>query len=180
MLEGNTFLDGLLIGFAYARFLKKLILKLKFYHKSDVADFLAERAVLTVLLNSYLSLEKEKNQMIITFVPSHRYRKYFQKGYNQSELLAKSLAQKLNLPLQKVFSKRKATRSQVKLNKAERHANLRNVFQLQEKEIPQETTLLIVDDVTTTGATLNELAKTAKQQRPDLKVWGLVLARNMG
>lgn len=179
-LEERTFLDGLLIGFAYKTFLKKLILKLKFYHKKDIALFLAERGALLIQLNPYLSSSLEKRQLFLSFVPSHRYRRYFQKGYNQSELLAKSLSDLLQLPFLSCFKKNKATTSQVKLNRAERLKNLTLAFKFVEKEkLPHGATLLIVDDVTTTGATLNELAKTVKIKRPDLQVWGLVLARHL-
>lgn len=170
----------MLIGFAYKTFLKKLILKLKFYHKKDIALFLAERGALLIQLNPYLSSSLEKQQLFLSFVPSHRYRRYFQKGYNQSELLTKSLSDLLHLPFLSCFKKNKATTSQVKLNRAERLKNLTLAFKFVEKEkLPHGATLLIVDDVTTTGATLNELAKTVKTKRPDLQVWGLVLARHL-
>lgn len=181
ILGERTFLDGLLIGFAYKSFLKKLILKLKFYHKKDIALFLAERGALLIQLNSYLSSSLEKHQLFLSFVPSHRYRRCFQKGYNQSELLATSLSNLLQLPFLSCFKKSRATVSQVKLNRAERLKNLTSAFEfIDGKKLPQGATLLIVDDVTTTWATLNELAKTVKIKRPDLQVWGLVLARHLG
>ena len=181
ILEERTFLDGLLIGFAYKSFLKKLILKLKFYHKKDIALFLAERGALLIQLNSYLSSSLEKHQLFLSFVASHRYRRCFQKGYNQSELLAKSLSDLLQLPFLSCFKKSRATVSQVKLNRTERLKNLSSAFEfIDGKKLPQGAILLIVDDVTTTWATLNELAKTVKIKRPDLQVWGLVLARHLG
>lgn len=144
-------MDGLLIGFAYKSFLKKLILKLKFYHKKDIALFLAERGALLIQLNPYLSSSLEKHQLFLSFVPSHRYRRYFQKGYNQSELLAKSLSDLLQLPFLSYFKKSRATVSQVKLNRAERLKNLSSAFEfIDGKKLPQGATLLIVDDVMTT------------------------------
>lgn len=182
VLEGRSFLDGLLIGFSYKSILKKLILKLKFHHKKDIAYFLAERGALLVQLNPYLATSLMKNQLFLSFVPSHWYRKYFQKGYNQSELLAKVLSELLKIPFLSCFKKTRATTSQVKLNRAERLKNLVLAFDfLDSKEfLPQGATLLLIDDVTTTWATLNELAKTVKIKRPDLQVWGLVLGRHMG
>jgi putative gluconate periplasmic binding protein with phosphoribosyltransferase domain, GNT I system len=150
-LEERTFLDGLLIGFAYKSFLKKLILKLKFYHKKDIALFLAERGALLIQLNPYLSSSLEKHQLFLSFVPSHRYRRYFQKGYNQSELLATSVSNLLQLPFLSCFKKSRATVSQVKLNRAERLKNLSSAFEfIDGDELPLGGTLLIVDDVTTT------------------------------
>lgn len=180
-LEEKTFLDGLAIGFSYQSLLKKLIFKLKFYHKKDIAQFLAERGVLLLHLNPYLQQELMKKKLKISFVPSHRYRKYFQKGYNQSELLAKSLAEQLWVPFISCLRKTRATSSQVKLKRNERLKNLNSAFELIASEsLEKDTTLLIIDDVTTTGATLNEVAKTIKHTRPDIKVWGMVLARQTG
>lgn len=117
--------------------------------------------------------------MHISFVPSHRYRKYFQKGYNQSELIARALAEQLELPIWEGFRKKRATVSQLKLKRKERLKNLDSAFELRNiSSLSSGTTVVLIDDVTTTGATLNELAKTLKSKRPDIKVWGLVLARH--
>lgn len=151
ILEEKTFLDGLLIGFSYKNFLKKLILKLKFHHKKDIAYFLAERGALLVQLNPYLSSSLMNHQLFLSFVPSHRYRKYFQKGYNQSELLAKALSKFLKVPFFSCFRKTRATTSQVRLNRAERLKNLVSAFDfLDSKQLSQGATLLLIDDVTTT------------------------------
>lgn len=180
-LEGETFLDGLLIGFSYQTLLKKLILKLKFQHKKDIASFLAERGGLLVQLNPYLASALQHGSLLVSYVPSHWYRKYFQKGYNQSELLARELAKQLQLPFLSCFRKRRATVSQLTLNRKERLKNLISAFELlPHPQLTSGKVVLLVDDVTTTGATLNELAKTLKQQRPDITVWGLVLARHTG
>lgn len=117
--------------------------------------------------------------MHISFVPSHWYRKYFQKGYNQSELIARALAEQLELPIWEGFRKKRATVSQLKLKRKERLKNLDSAFELRNiSSLSSGTTVVLIDDVTTTGATLNELAKTLKSKRPDIKVWGLVLARH--
>lgn len=179
VLEGNFFVEGLLIGFSYQNFLKKLILKLKFQHKRDIASFLAERAALLVQINPYLFPLLQQKKLVISFVPSHRYRKYFQKGYNQSEILARTLAKLLEVPFLPCCKKNRATVSQLKLKRKERLKNLTSAFSLLENfNCKPWTTILLIDDVTTTGATLNELAKTIKLKRADLQVWGLVLARN--
>ena len=72
--------------------MKKLILKVKFAHKKDIVHFLAERLVLMIQTNVVLSQEK---QLYISYIPSHWRRQYLEKGYNQSELLAKTLAKML-------------------------------------------------------------------------------------
>jgi predicted amidophosphoribosyltransferase len=67
------------------------------------------------------------------------------------------------------------------LSKEQRAKNLQEVFVVQNMErISQWATVLLVDDVTTTGSTLLQLARVIKKQRKDVKIWGAVLARNMG
>jgi predicted amidophosphoribosyltransferase len=113
-------------------------------------------------------------------VPSHWRRKYYEKWYNQSELLAKSLANELWIPMLKLASKKSYTVSQLHLNREERKKNLKWVFSVEDLSlIPNESTILLVDDVTTTGSTLSELAKTIHETRSDLKFRWAVMARNM-
>lgn len=179
--EGKMELEGLIVGFAYEKRIKKLILKLKFYHQHSVGVFLGQRAELLVLTHEKLAEAVQDWNLFISRVPSHWWRRYFEKGYNQSELLAQELAKRLKLPLFPCAKKCKATASQLSLKRSARLENLKGAFVVQNLEkIKEWSLILLVDDVTTTGATLNQLAKTIKVLRPDLKVWGLVLARNMG
>jgi competence protein ComFC len=172
-------LEGIIMGFSYQTLLKKLILKVKFGHKRDVVPFLAERLALLVQTNGKLS-PLCGGQLFISFVPSHRRRKYLEKGYNQSELLAKELANQLGLTMLSLAKKQKYTVSQLKLSREQRAKNLNEAFVAQQVEqLPRGATVLFVDDVTTTGSTLLHLAKVVKEARADVKVWGAVLARNM-
>lgn len=171
-----------MIGFAYEKWLKKLILKLKFYHKKDVGKFLSERLALLVQLHPVLNRALEEGRLVVTFLPAHWYRHYFQKGYNQSQLLAKLLADQLACSCFALAKKTRATASQLSLKREKRLKNLAGVFESLEalKALPKGAVLVLVDDVTTTGASLNELATTLKNKRPDLQYWGLVIARHMG
>ncbi|MDR0859612.1 MAG: double zinc ribbon domain-containing protein [Candidatus Peribacteria bacterium] len=170
-------LAGILIGFSYQTLIKKLILKVKFGHKKDIVPFLAGRLALLVQTHGKLS---GSDQLFISFIPSHRRRKYLEKGYNQSELLAKELANQLNLPILPLVKKVKYTVSQLKLKREERKKNLEQVFvSYPLDKLPRGATVLFVDDVTTTGSTLLQIAKVIKQEREDVNIWGAVLARNM-
>lgn len=92
-------------------------------------------------------------------VPLH-YQRLQERGYNQAELIAQSLAKHMKQPLlTDVLHKHKSTVSQVNLNAAERRANVEDVFSV-EGHIPPK--LLIVDDVCTTGATLGACASVLK------------------
>lgn len=176
----SQILQWIIIWFAYKTVLKKLILKAKFAHKKDVIPFLAQRLALLIQTNSILSPKLESRQLFISFVPSHWKRKYFEKWYNQSELLAKALAKELWIPMLKLASKNRYTVSQLHLNREQRWKNLKWAFVVWDlSRLPFNSTVLLVDDVTTTGSTLSELAKTIHQARNDIKFRWAVIARNM-
>lgn len=172
-------LDGILVPFSYSWFLKKIILKLKYYHKGDVVDFLIDRVVLAIYANTTLMNQIQKWNVLISGIPSHWYRRYFVKGYNQSYLLAESLANKLDLDYKKFVKKNQNTKSQASLDRQWRLKNLKNVFSFDgDTGFLKETKLLIlIDDITTTGATLNEVAKLIKNKYPSISVWWVVLGR---
>ena len=178
--EDKMALEGIIVGFSYEKWLKKLILKLKFYHQHSVGEFLSQRAELLVLTHEELARAVDENNLVISWVPSHWWRHYFEKGYNQSQLLAQDLAKRLRLPSFSLAKKRKNTASQLTLKRSERLTNLQGAFVAQNLDkIKKWSLILLVDDVTTTGATLNQLAMEIKKMRPDLKIWWLVLARKI-
>ena len=176
----SQILKWIIIWFAYKWVAKKLILKAKFAHKKDVIWFLAKRLALLVQTNQQLKSKLETSQLFVSYVPSHWKRKYYEKWYNQSELLAKSLANELWIPMLKLASKKSYTVSQLRLNREERKKNLKWVFHVEDlSQLPNWSTVLLVDDVTTTGSTLSELAKTIHETRSDLEFRWAVIARNM-
>ena len=97
-------------------------------------------------------------------VPLHKARKR-ERGFNQSEIVAESLGAELNLKIEKnILSRIKNTRDQTKLSIEERKQNVAGAFQVQDKQkILQGQKIILVDDVITTGATLNECARVLKQ-----------------
>ena len=85
------------------------------------------------------------------------------RGYNQSELLAKELAELTGLPvLTDAALKVHSTSEQKYLSREDRSKNLRGCFKA-DKALVKDRRILVVDDVMTTGSTLNELCKTLKR-----------------
>jgi len=99
-----------------------------------------------------------------------------ERGYNQSALVAEILSKKTGLELLFAADKVKETDPQNKLTRKERLTNLRGAFRanrdLRGKKV------LVVDDVYTTGSTMNEMAKVLKKAGAE-KVAGLVIARSV-
>jgi ComF family protein len=100
-----------------------------------------------------------------------------ERGYNQSQLLAKTIADVTHRELiEKAVIRAKATKSQTTLAHAERVTNLRNAFSVVEEDSLRGKTVTVVDDVFTSGTTLNEMGKTLLEAGAE-HVFGLVLAR---
>jgi ComF family protein len=87
-------------------------------------------------------------------VPLHAARER-ERGYNQSRLLAASLARELGVPhLTRALRRVRATAAQARLGPAARRANVRGAFRVVEPRALEDRSVLVVDDVLTTGATL--------------------------
>lgn len=112
-------------------------------------------------------------------LPLHVQREQ-QRGYNQATLLARVCAAKLRLPcLEQMVMRRHATRAQVGLTSRERQQNVADAFSLIPGSPPlprHYQTLLLIDDVCTTGATLAACAAPLYAAGVS-QVWGLVLGR---
>jgi len=119
---------------------------------------------------------KNPQKIVITAVPLHKKR-LLERGFNQAELLAALVAKKFRFDFQPYLLKRKRyTESQTQLTRKGRQQNLRNAFELQKSLDFSNKNVIIIDDVATTLATLNECAKALKQTNCQ-QVWGLVIAR---
>lgn len=96
-------------------------------------------------------------------IPLHKLKKA-ERGYNQSDHIAKSLAEYLKKPcLTKSVKRKKFTQSQTKLNIQERKTNIEGAFKIKRKKKIRGKNILILDDVITTGATVTELGKVLKE-----------------
>jgi ComF family protein len=108
-------------------------------------------------------------------VPLHPSRER-DRGYNQSELLARQLSRRMNVPISRRGLRRtRATAVQMTLNAAERHANVAGAFACHEPRV-RGACIVIIDDVCTTGATLEACAQ-AVLKAGAASVMGLTLAR---
>jgi ComF family protein len=111
---------------------------------------------------------------VIVPVPLHAAR-LRERGYNQSELLARQIGYRLNLPVNtSALQRTRSTQSQMTLGYEERHRNVSGAFTCAASLTGQ--TVLLVDDVCTTGSTLDACAQALKSAGA-AAVWGLTLAK---
>jgi ComF family protein len=113
---------------------------------------------------------------IICPIPLHKRRLKW-RGYNHAEELAKQLGQAFSLPVvADALIKRKHTTPQVSLDREERLRNMKGVFEVQNPQAIAAKNILLVDDVYTTGATMEECARVLKRAGAT-RVFGAVVAR---
>ncbi|MCX4026381.1 ComF family protein [Endozoicomonas sp. SM1973] len=98
---------------------------------------------------------------LIIPTPLHRKRE-LQRGFNQALLIARQLSKQLKIPLQpRLIRRYKKTSAQTGLSAKERQVNIRNAFQIISQSLPNH--LALVDDVVTTGTTVNEISRLLKE-----------------
>lgn len=144
-------------AFQYTGSLRSSVQRMKFENRRDYLDFYAE------------SMVKQGRKWIAVWqpdviipVPMHWIKKN-RRGFNQSELLAKRIGRLTGIPVQKdILKKTRNTRDQKQLSPEERRKNLERAFLLKKKPSGIRTVLL-VDDVYTTGSTVDTLASVLKR-----------------
>lgn len=171
-------LDGLWSLGVYSGALKKAIQKLKYRWVRELAGELVNLQIDYWAKHSPLILDKitkDRGQgWIITAVPLHKSRQNW-RGFNQSELLGKLLADRIGLKYENLLIRTKNTKTQVGLLSSDRKKNIKGAFGKSNYYSPI-TNVLIVDDVWTTGSTLRECCYVLKRGGART-VWALTLAR---
>lgn len=157
--------------FRYEEGVKEILHKIKFERRrdllalfaTDLADFLKRRAPL-------------KDYDFLVPVPLDPQRR-LEREFNQSGLLAAQLRKFADLALKKgVLYKKRSTPAQSLLGRESRLLNLEKTFEVRKKRLLRGKSILLIDDIFTTGATLEEAAKTLKNAGA-AKVGFLALAR---
>jgi len=117
----------------------------------------------------------DKTFDLIIPVPIHS-NKRCQRGFNQSELLSRNISKAMGIPVARDLVKTRNTRPQNVLNRNDRLSNLNDAFCVKDPRHIQKKTVLLIDDVITTCATVNECAKTLIDSGSG-EVYALSLAR---
>jgi len=163
-------LTGLMVAAGYDKGpTKELIHHFKYDGMLEIAPILGG------LLISRLRKSSLRGKLVLVPVPLH-YRRQRQRGFNQAEILARYISRRLNISGGLALKRKRKTKSQVELSGRERRKNLAGAFFCKDRELIKGKTVILVDDVSTTGATLEECAKVLRTAGAR-QVWGLVVAR---
>ena len=171
--EGKTRkLDGLIYLFEYEGYIRNLIIRFKFHGK-----FYLSKVFSKIILKNEKLCGILKFYDIICSVPMHK-NKFKKRGYNQSQLLAEDLAKKLGLYYDKnIIIKTINNEKQSSLSKEERYENIKNVFKVKKTDKILNKKVILIDDICTTSATLEECSKVLKEAGAS-KVIALVIAKD--
>lgn len=179
-------LDGLFSFFAYEGVIRLAIHKLKYRLVTDLKDDLwktidngwQQKEEETIVLKKFMEVEKP----IIVPIPLYWHKENI-RGFNQALLFGKEFSSKFNLGFSdKIIVRTKNVPSQTKLTQKEREENVKGIFTINSvslrsrRQAGEAISVILVDDVWTTGATLKEATRILKEGGVK-KVWGLTIAR---
>ena len=154
----SSYINKAYYSLSYNRFIRDKIKEYKFNGKNYLYKPFAE-----IMLATIRKKEIEKNIDVIAYIPSHR-RKEALRGYNQAELLANYISKSLDKPLMRDnLIKTKWTKEQSHLVKIDRIINLQDSFKLKDAEEVKGKKILIIDDIITTGVTMEECSRILRE-----------------
>jgi len=157
--------------------LQALIHNLKYKYLEDLSQVLAD------LIIKYLEEQKifqhfeiNNENTIITPVPLHNKRLLL-RGFNQSDLLAEKISSFYKIKKLNLLNRKINTHSQIELKRKERQQNVKAAFIFNANEsLDKNKKIILMDDVVTTGSTLNECAKVLSENGFE-EIYGLVIAQ---
>lgn len=174
----KTYLKFFFSPFSYDNTaIKNLIHNFKYEFIKSIGPELAYFQIQTLKNSSiYQFILENPQNFLITAVPLHKKRLAW-RGFNQSEILAKEISQKLNIKLFSELKRIKNTKPQIDMaDHKEREQNIKEAFICKNNKKIKNKTIILVDDMITTGATMEECAKILKKSGAK-EIWGLTIAK---
>jgi ComF family protein len=169
--QRKTEIDGIRSPFRFDEVIRKAIHELKYRNLKAISPCLAE------LLADYLKANPLPGEALVG-VPLHP-RRLRERGYNQSSLLARELGRRMGLPvIEDCLIRVKQVQPQVRaVDVEERRRNVADAFVCRDEKVSGKQ-IILIDDVCTSGATLESCAAALKNKGAT-SVWGLTLAREI-
>lgn len=150
--------------------LQKIIHAMKYQNRFLLGKFLG-----SLLAENYNGIITKWNINYIIPVPLHHLKKA-DRGYNQAFYIAKGLGKYVKIPVKNNYLKRKKfTQTQTKMNIAERELNVKNAFKIRNRNSVKGKNFLLIDDVITTGATVNECGRVLQNSGAN-KIYAMSVA----
>lgn len=177
--QSTTYLNKIIIATDYENMIiQKTIQTFKYQYLKTLTKPLTQ--ILIKKFNKLIDdhqIDFAVDKIIVIPTPLHRQRQW-ERGFNQSAELGKIFAEYYHFNYnEKIIKRKHLTDHQAQLKREQRLKNVANCFQIENKELIQNKIIILVDDVLTTGATLNEQAKILNNAGAD-QVWGLIVAKN--
>ena len=169
--QRQTEIDGIRSPFRFDEVIRKAIHELKYRNLKAISPCLAE------LLADYFRSNPLPGEALVG-VPLHP-RRLRERGYNQSSLLARELGRRIDLPvIEDCLIRVKQAQPQVRaVDVEERRKNVADAFVCRDEKVRGKQ-IILIDDVCTSGATLESCAAALKNKGAT-SVWGLTLAREI-
>lgn len=164
----DTFFEMNRSAVRYNEKMKDVISLYKFRGQETLAPLLAE-----LLFHAYSAYFASQSFRAITYVPLHGQR-LRERGFNQAQQLAFLLSLKTKLPVISLLERNRLTEKQSKQHRSERLHRLEYAFSLR-PDPPSLENILLIDDVYTTGSTINECARVLAEK--GMRVYSLTVAR---
>lgn len=170
-------LDGFTSVFAYKGIIRKAIGKLKYKFVSDIGSELVELFLSSLGEDESFTRFCRQSEVCLVPVPLHPARERW-RGFSQTRLLGKMITDNLGIKMVDLLIRTKNTKPQVGLKEEERKTNIKDAFSVNPVLSLKYSvfSIILFDDVWTSGSTLKEAARTLKKVGAG-KVWGLTLAR---
>ncbi len=163
--------DDVFSGFHFTPVVQRLIHDFKYSELRTNGKFLSEQfATRLAHVTSFQHVD------YIIPVPLHNTKRR-ERGFNQSDIIAQIISDKLDIPvLRKTVLRKKFTKTQTKLTKDAREKNVSDAFIVRDRDRLKEKSVVLVDDVLTTGATMKSIALLLRENLIQ-KVYVVTLAR---
>jgi ComF family protein len=155
----------------YTKGISTLVKKLKYSKKAPAGGIIAE-------FLSQIIMEKFNPKPSLVVPIPISFKKLFKRGSNQCEIIGKELSLITGIKMETSFLKRRFElfeKDQVALSKTERKENLKSSFYIAKKEL-KANSIILLDDVSTTGRTINICKELIFEFRSDIKIYPLVFA----
>lgn len=157
LIKSNNYFDDIICICEYTGIIKKALIRYKFSNRPSFG-----RTFARLIYERIKEMTDWEKVDIIISVPLHRKKEQI-RGYNQSHLISVQLGKLLGIEANKnLLIRTRNTDSQSLLNRVERLKNVKDAFLVTDANSVKDKSILVVDDILTTGTTLNECCKVLK------------------